>query len=313
MALRGDDGVKPSCTVVICTHDRPGLLDRCLGAVARLDYPRFEILVVDNAPSDDRACEVAKCWGVRYVVEPAPGLSRARNRGARACNTEVVAYLDDDAVPEPDWLAGLAQEFADPLVMAVAGKILRFAPATMIDRHLPVENGGAGRERRVVSRQTPGWFEMANLGGIGIGANMAFRRSAFDIWPGFDVRLGRGATLYSGEEDYAFFCLVDRGYRIAYAPDAVVRHRYPLMSSEHRVHLSRLWAGTAGYLAFLFFEEPRYRQATLKFLARSLKSAPRSWRYGRTQPLPERGSGWRKVAAGVRGLLLYARSRLARS
>ena len=95
----------PSCAVIICTRDRPEHLDRCLEAVSHLTYPKFDVVVVENVPQDTRPQEVANRWGVRYVVEPVAGLSRARNRGARACDAEILAYLDDDSQPEPEWLA----------------------------------------------------------------------------------------------------------------------------------------------------------------------------------------------------------------
>src|SRR3989441_8431471 len=164
----------PSCSVVICTRNRPAQLDQCLEAASRLTYPKFDVLVVDNAPTDTRSRDVASRWGVRYVIEPEPGLSRARNRGARACDSEIIAYLDDDAVPEPEWLSGLAQEFVDPLVMAAAGLVLPLRVETEAER-LCVAIGGAesgSKERLVVDSQVPLWFEIANFGGIGIGANM---------------------------------------------------------------------------------------------------------------------------------------------
>ena len=104
----------PSCTVIICTRDRPELLDRCLAAVARLIYPAYEVLVVDNAPSNDRARAAAARRGARYLREPVRGLSRARNRGARASSSTIVVYVDDDSIPEPSWLGHLALEFRDP-------------------------------------------------------------------------------------------------------------------------------------------------------------------------------------------------------
>src|SRR5690348_12347934 len=88
----------PSCSVVICTRDRPRYLERCLNALGALDYPCFEIVVVDNAPSDGRTRDLAQRRQARYVVEPTPGLSRARNRGALESTGEIVAYLDDDAI-----------------------------------------------------------------------------------------------------------------------------------------------------------------------------------------------------------------------
>src|SRR5215207_11073344 len=111
------------CTVVICTRDRPEALERCLGAVGALDHPVFDVLVVDNGSPAAGARELADRWGARCAVESRPGLSRARNRGAREAAGEVIAYLDDDAQPEPGWLAALEQELDDPAVMAVAGRI----------------------------------------------------------------------------------------------------------------------------------------------------------------------------------------------
>src|SRR5947209_6858962 len=109
----------PSSSVVVCTRDRPDYLDRCLDALALLEYPHFDVLVVDNAPSDGRTREVAARWDTRYVQEPVAGLSRARNRGAMESSGEIVAYLDDDAIVDSGWLSGLAVEFSDSRVMAV--------------------------------------------------------------------------------------------------------------------------------------------------------------------------------------------------
>ncbi len=223
----------PSCSVVICTRDRPHYLERCLSALASLEYPRFEVLVVDNAPSDGRARETAARWDARYTVEPTPGLSRARNRGLAECKGEIVAYLDDDAVAESGWLSSLVEEFRDPLVMAVAGRIVPVtAPtrealicASIMDR---------GLSRRSFDRETPGWFVAANFHGIGGGGNMAMRTSALAVWSGFNRRLGRGACVPGGEENYAFFELINAGCRVVYTPAAVVRHPSPQNFSELR-------------------------------------------------------------------------------
>lgn len=199
--MQAEPAFTPSCTVVICTKDRPELLDRCLASIAQLNYQNFDVLVVDNAPKDSRSQQVAARWRSHYVVEPVVGLSRARNRGASECSAELIAYIDDDAVAEPGWLAALAREFADPRVMAVAGTILPLNEPTTG----PLSSGDSGASRRfAVDSDTLDWFEIANLGGIGSGGNMAVRRSAFGPWPGFDVRLGRGQLMNTGEDDYAF-------------------------------------------------------------------------------------------------------------
>ena len=143
----------PTCTVVICTRDRPAILDRCMEGVSSLQYSHFEVLVVDNSSTDWGAREVAARWGARYVVEPIVGASRARNRGALECSSEVVAYLDDDAVPEPGWLSAIAAEFSDPLVMAVAGKVLALSLETEAEM-LRDLGWNAGPDQRVLFRGT---------------------------------------------------------------------------------------------------------------------------------------------------------------
>src|SRR5690242_14893762 len=95
------------CTVVICTRDRTEALERCLGAISALDYPSFDVLIVDNGSAGQASREVAARWGAGWTAEPRPGLSLARNRGAREARGDMVAYLDDDALPEPGWLAAL--------------------------------------------------------------------------------------------------------------------------------------------------------------------------------------------------------------
>src|SRR6266542_3187565 len=152
------EGKTGDCTVVVCTRDRPEELERCLAALAKLDFPSYCILVVDNAPKDDRTREIATRHGVSHVHEPVGGLSRARNRGARASETEIVAYIDDDAIPEPGWLSGLVAEFEDPSVMAVTGRIRPTALDTEAQQLFELLGGfGSHEVRRVVDKTTPAW------------------------------------------------------------------------------------------------------------------------------------------------------------
>jgi cellulose synthase/poly-beta-1,6-N-acetylglucosamine synthase-like glycosyltransferase len=257
---------------------------------------------------------VAERWGSRYIVEPVVGLSRARNRGARECNAEVVAYLDDDAIPDPEWLSAIVREFKDPQVMVVTGQTLPLRVETEAERLFAALGGFdiADQERRVLDRQCPDWFELASFGGIGNGGNMAFRRSAFDLWPGFDERLGAGTSLSGGEEHHAFFALIDRGYRVVYTPLAVVRHPYPRTLPELRARYLKTLAAATGYITFLFFEEPRYRWATAKYVAQALRGTRRPWRKQPPGQRPRVVPGWRKLSAYLSGPLLYARTRLAR-
>jgi len=304
----------PRCTVAICTRNRPQELERCLQAVSRVAYPHRDVLVVDNAPDDGRTREVASRWSAHYSVEPVVGLSRARNRAARLSEAEIIAYLDDDAVPEPGWLAAMVQEFKDPQVMIVVGRTAPISLATEAEKLCALAGGydSRGDERRVVDRETPFWFEMTNFSGIGIGANMAIRRCAFELWPGFDERLGRGTVMNGAEEGHAFFSLVARGYRVVYTPHAVAQHPYPCTLDELHAEHKQAMAMAAGYATLLLLEERRYRGKTARYILKRIRGAPRPWLAGRPAQAPRILSRRETWLAWLRGPFLYLRSRRQR-
>jgi glycosyltransferase involved in cell wall biosynthesis len=254
--------VLPACSVVVCTYKRPLQLQACLTSLRRVNYPQFEVVVVQNHAEDAGARDIAEGEGAHYFAEPARGLSRARNRGARASSGEIVAYLDDDAVADPGWLAAIVREFSDERVMAVTGRIVPANVETEAERIFAAAGGfSLGDESLLVlDRSNNRWFELACFGGIGNGGNMAFRKAAFDRWPGFDERLGAGTPIAGGEEHYAFFSLIERGFRVVHAPDAVVRHPFPASIEELRSRAARQLASMAAYTLFLFAEQPRYRR-----------------------------------------------------
>ena len=146
--------IEPTCTVVVCTRDRPAELERCLRAVRQIEYPRIDVLVIDNAPVKTPAREAAERWGARYVVEPVKGLSPARNRGALESRGEILAYIDDDAVPEPQWLSSIALAFEDSRVMAAAGRVIPFKPS-QTDGAVSLPDARQGRAQRVVDSAIP--------------------------------------------------------------------------------------------------------------------------------------------------------------
>lgn len=273
----------PSCSVIICTRNRPELLDRCLTSLARLDYGQYEVVVVDNAPSDRRSQAVAERWGARYLVEPQVGLSHARNAGARACSSDIVMFTDDDAIPDSLWVSKLVRPFSDPNVVAVTGRVV---PLTGEDggAALPDQAGDFGPAGICVRKDHPHWFEMAHFGGIGNGNNMAFRREVFARWSGFDTRLGRGAPVASGEEHRAFGELIERGGAVAYTPDAVVRHPVPFTTHERREQHLRAREDLAAYAVFLFVETG-HRWRVARYVAEAAVGVRRGWRF-RTAVVP---------------------------
>jgi cellulose synthase/poly-beta-1,6-N-acetylglucosamine synthase-like glycosyltransferase len=286
----------PTCSVVVCTRNRPDALHRCLQALEQLAYPSFDVVVVDNAPSDKRACEVARKAGVRYVGEPIPGLSRARNTGARASSSDVIAFIDDDAVPDPMWLAQLAAQFDDPNVAVATGRtlpLLEAADASGFD----FTDLGPSVIR--LDRRNPRWFEIASFGGIGNGNNMAFRRRVFKEWRGFDERLGRGALLSSCEEHRAFAQLIDGGYAVVYTPKAIVRHPVPTTLEKHQRQYIQSRAELAAYAVFLFVVT-RQRWRVARYVAEAVVGTRRNWRF-HTESAPRAISRWGLARAYVAG------------
>ena len=270
----------PTVTVVVCTRNRPKHLDECLRHLAASDYPPFEVLIIDNAPSDNASREVALGWGARYEVEPEPGLTRARNRAARLVESEVIAFLDDDALAAPDWLREITSSFEQESVVAVAGRVV---PWSSSDEHRGASSGRGtsnsgtvgGADRVAFSQNTDDWFLNAAFGGVGIGANMAFRRDAFTVGPGFDERLGPGGLLHAGEEYQAWVELIRRGKTVVYTPAAVVRHPYdPDTGGEIRRRYIRSYFGVGCYTAYLLAEYPAHAAKTLRYAFRRLAGGP---------------------------------------
>ncbi len=291
-----------TCSVVICTRSRPQHLHICLEALETQRGRAQEILIVDNAPGRGNAEGMAQKFGTRYVHEPSPGASMARNRGAQEARCDIIAYVDDDAAPEPGWLDEITRPFVDAEVMAVTGRAI--LPAGL--PQAPEENV------RYVSldHNDPHWFEISAFGGLGNGMNMAFRRTAWQVWSGFDARLGPGTPLGGCEELYAFLSLVERGCRVVYTPAAVVRH--PTLTTLPRLQ-ERFFEDTARGAAFMMFllaERPQYCLALLRYTLQSLAGKQRPWRqsvYPSHIPLPA-NAAWKVRLARLRGPLLFLRT-----
>lgn len=216
----------PGASVVICTRDRAGELRRCLGSFRHQTVQPAEIIVVDNASQGDETREVALAAGVVYLREDRPGLDIARNRGAAAARSPIVAYTDDDVVLHPRWLERLLAAFEQPSVGAVTGLVLPAELATEAQRHFETFwSFGQGYEPRVfraadfaatTEKVFPAWK-------VGAGASMAFRREVFQRAGFFDERLDVGQAGCSGDSEY-WYRLLARGYDCRYEPSAVAFH-----------------------------------------------------------------------------------------
>ncbi|HEY8468970.1 MAG TPA: glycosyltransferase [Longimicrobiales bacterium] len=222
------EGFCPPITVVVCTRDRTEMLAGCLRTLLDLDYPEYEVIVVDNAPSDERTARLAAELGVRYVREDVPGLDRARNRGIRAARYEIVAFTDDDARVDAGWLREIAAAFADPEVMAVTGFVAPLELDTEAQRLFELVYGGMshGARQRTFRRGEMRNAQLLWASAMGCGANMAFRKRVFDALGGFDVALDVGTLAGGGGDIEMLHRIVVSGHAVAYRPAALVWHRH---------------------------------------------------------------------------------------
>jgi len=232
LGRRSSTSVKPSLSVsvVVCTRHRPDRLRRCLAALAHLDPAPGEVVVVDNTDGDPATRAAVEERGpFRYLVEPKPGLSAARNAGIAATSGDVIAFTDDDVLPRQAWLMGLLQPFAEGRVGAVTGLVLPAALSTEAELLFERDFGGFGGgflRRRFDRRFLRGMrWHTPPVWKIGAGANMAVRRRALDIVGVFDERLGAGAAGCS-EDSELWYRLIEAGFECVYEPSAVVVHHH---------------------------------------------------------------------------------------
>jgi cellulose synthase/poly-beta-1,6-N-acetylglucosamine synthase-like glycosyltransferase len=200
---------EPSVSVIVPVRDGASTIGDCIDAILAADYPadRREIVIVDNASTDATAARI-QSRPVRYLHEPNPGVSNARNRGIAESTGEILAFVDADCLVEPQWLTELVRPFEDPEVGAVGGN-LEHAPATT-----PTE--------RQVARMLGDWQQFAfnSTPAYPITANAAYRREVIERIGPFDPHMTRAQDVELGLR------FQERsGRRLAYAERATARHR----------------------------------------------------------------------------------------
>jgi glycosyltransferase involved in cell wall biosynthesis len=271
-------GVDGPLTVVIATRDRFDSLLRTLASLTRQSDPRFEVVVVDNSSDGEVARTLIDYDGLklRCCHEPAPGASRARNRGLAEVNTELIAWIDDDEEADPDWIAWLRRGFAHPdRPDAVAGVMLPAELETDAQVNFERYGGfhkGRGAEPVALRAGAPSVIDpLYPLPNFGAGGNLAFRTERLRAIGGYDNRLGTGTLTCGGEETRALSLLLETGSTILYWPPAVAWHYH---RRTHEALQKQFFGYSAGLTAFymsMILTSPKYLWRILRFVPRGLK------------------------------------------
>jgi glycosyltransferase involved in cell wall biosynthesis len=243
-----------AATVVICTHNRADLVAGSVEAALAQTRPAGgEVIVVDNASSDATPAVLRRLVervssGLRVVSEPQLGLSVARNRGLAEARGDVVAYLDDDAVPRPGWLEALTAPYGDPTIAGVGGRIiLRFpvTPPAWLSAELhsalsAFDLGPTARRIRYGEATYP------------FGANISFRATAARAAGGFSATVGPlGRHQLVHDETDLCYRLEHAGGVVWYAPDAMVDHHVLRERLTPHWMLRRHWSGGLSAAVFI--------------------------------------------------------------
>jgi glycosyltransferase involved in cell wall biosynthesis len=270
-------------SAVICTHNRDRFIREAVTSLLEqtLDKDSYEIIVVDNRSSDDTARIIKEMESgetiIRYLFEENLGLSFARNTGWQNSRGTYVAFLDDDAIACPGWLAHIKERFekGDETIAEVGGKvepIWEVPPPPWITiklkRSLAIVDWG---EAPCILAQNQ-WLA---------GVNVAYRKTVLEKFAGFNTALGRkGKNLLSMEEVFLKDQLAANGFKSYYDPRISVQHHMPASRLARKWFFKRyFWQGIS---------EARYELMTALAGAAYLTRLKRALSYSRTLFLPGR-------------------------
>jgi GT2 family glycosyltransferase len=217
------DGEWPRISVAICTYNGAGTIRKALEGLKRVEYPNFEVIVVNDGSTDETAA-IAGEYECRVITTENAGLSSARNTALRAADGEIIAYLDDDAIPDRHWLHYLASTFLKTDYAAVGGP--NIAPPNGNTIADCVDNAPGGPVHVLLTDEIAEHLP---------GCNFAIRKSCLEAVGGFDPTFR-----VAGDDVDLCWRLQQRGWLLGFSPGAAVLH-------HRRNTIPGYWKQQCGY------------------------------------------------------------------
>ncbi len=314
----------PKASVVISTRDRAAMVRKCIPSMMVMDYPNYEVILVDNAPTTDATAQAAQELtqqypNLRYVLEKRPGGSFGRNAGLAAAQGDYVVYTDDDVLPDANWLTMLIYNMiGHPEVACVTGLTLPIEMETRA-QDLFEQFGGSHKGRAYerlrfslkLNKNEPLFPYLA--GKFGAGVNAAFRIQVLRELNGFDPALGPGTIVKAAEDTDMFFRVIMAGHTLVYEPGAIVYHHHYTNESDLKRVLTAYGIGFGAFVLKSILDNPlrllhllRQIPFTLYYLFNSKSDRNVDKRDSYPSELTQ-GELW----GMVKGPFLYLRSRRA--
>jgi GT2 family glycosyltransferase len=213
----------PRISVIVCSYNGAHTIRDCFEGLLKLEYPNYEVIVVDDGSTDETA-SIAGEYGFRVISTENDGLSNARNTGFKAATGEIVAYIDDDAYPDPHWLTYLATTLINSTHAGVGGP--NIAPPGDGQIADCIANAPGGPVHVLLSDR-----EAEHIPGC----NMAFRKASLEAVGGFDPQFR-----VAGDDVDVCWQLQKRGLTLGFSPAALVWH-------HRRNSLRAYWKQQKGY------------------------------------------------------------------
>ncbi|MFT3877629.1 MAG: glycosyltransferase family 2 protein [Propioniciclava sp.] len=314
-------------SVVVCTLGREPRLTDTVAALLAQTHTNIEILVVDNDPGSGRVPALLAGVGdprLRIIDQPRRGLSAARNAGLAEAGHPVVAFTDDDALPDPGWVAALASVFeSGDQVDCVTGLVLPTEVATRTQLFFEEAGGFAKGLRAVHWRRGGTTTALGTQPGpeglafpfdacYGSGNNMAFRAEALRARGGFDEALGAGSPTRGGEDLDAFQTVYLDGGTVVYWPAALVRHHH---RADHDALVEQMYGyglGMAAVVAKRLLSSPATAAGVLRKLPgglRLLLDSGSNKNKGKTAAFPAQAT-WAERRGYLAGPAVYLGARI---
>ena len=219
----------PPVSVVVASRDRPDALMRCLTGLSQVQYAPFEVVVVADLPGRSAVSELPFCNHLKVVAFDRPNISEARNLGVSRAAGDIVAFIDDDAVPEPSWLTHLVAPFQRADVAASGGFVRGRNGISFQWMARSVDETGTPAPLEVDREHATVLAPKARRAVKTEGTNMAVRRDVLIALEGFDP----GFAFFLDETDLNLR-LARAGYATAIVPMAQVHHGFAASERRHK-------------------------------------------------------------------------------
>lgn len=243
-------GARPELTVILCTRNRSDRLERCLEYYEKIQTAvSWELLVVNNGSTDETDAVLDKFLNrdtlpLVVVIEPGPGLSRARNAGLRHATGEILCFSDDDCYPDSGFVDAWQDVFRNPLIDFGGGRIELFDPT---DASITIKADQHSMFFRPKSFINPGTLH---------GASLAFRRQVIEAIGLFDCDLGAGTSFKSGEDSEYVQRASEWGFAGLYSPNPVVWHHHGRKSGDLPELFNGYQRGRGAFLVCVLVRSP---------------------------------------------------------